>query len=107
MKKVYFYATCLGTAAMQQSVLNAIKLLRREGIEVIFKKSNLLRPTFFNSGYFDESREIALYNVDLFDKDYPIVVPSGSCAGMMSHDYKELLKTDLNFLKSKILALGL
>lgn len=38
MKKVYFYATCLGTAAMQQSVLNAIKLLRREGIEVIFKK---------------------------------------------------------------------
>lgn len=48
MKKVYFYATCLGTAAMQQSVLNAIKLLRREGIEVIFKKkSNLLCSTFF------------------------------------------------------------
>ncbi|EPD7123386.1 heterodisulfide reductase-related iron-sulfur binding cluster, partial [Campylobacter jejuni] len=39
MKKVYFYATCLGSAAMQQSVLNAIKLLRREGIEVIFKKN--------------------------------------------------------------------
>ncbi|EAL0707484.1 (Fe-S)-binding protein, partial [Campylobacter jejuni] len=32
MKKVYFYATCLGSTAMQQSVLNAIKLLRREGI---------------------------------------------------------------------------
>ncbi len=45
MKKVYFYATCLGTAAMQQSVLNAIKLLRREGIEVIFKK---IKPVVLN-----------------------------------------------------------
>lgn len=45
MKKVYFYATCLGSAAMQQSVLNAIKLLRREGIEVIFKK---IKPVVLN-----------------------------------------------------------
>ncbi len=44
MKKVYFYATCLGSAAMQQSVLNAIKLLRREGIEVIFKKIKPVAP---------------------------------------------------------------
>ncbi|EDP6781992.1 (Fe-S)-binding protein, partial [Campylobacter jejuni] len=102
MKKVYFYATCLGSAAMQQSVLNAIKLLRREGIEVIFKKNQTCcaQPSF-NSGYFDESREIALYNVDLFDKDYPIVVPSGSCAGMMSHDYKELFKNRPEFSKVK------
>ena len=39
MKKIYFYATCLGTAAMQESIINAIKLLTREGIEVIFKKN--------------------------------------------------------------------
>lgn len=38
MKKVYFYATCLGSAAMQEMVVNAIKLLRKEGVEVIFKK---------------------------------------------------------------------
>ncbi len=45
MKKVYFYATCLGTAAMQESVLNGIKLLRREGVEVIFKKT---KPVVLN-----------------------------------------------------------
>ena len=102
MKKVYFYATCLGTAAMQESVLNGIKLLRREGVEVIFKKNQTCcaQPSF-NSGYFNESREIALYNVDLFDKDYPIVVPSGSCAGMMSHDYKELFKDRPEFSRVK------
>ena len=95
MKKIYFYATCLGTAAMQESIINAIKLLTREGIEVIFKKNQTCcaQPSF-NSGYFKESKEIALYNVNLFEKDYPLVVPSGSCAGMMSHDYIELFKKD-------------
>ncbi|MBK1963870.1 (Fe-S)-binding protein [Campylobacter novaezeelandiae] len=102
MKKVYFYATCLGTAAMQDTILNALKLLRREGVEVIFKKKQTCcsQPSF-NSGYFKESKEIALYNVNLFDEPYPIVVPSGSCAGMMSHDYLELFKDDVHFEKVK------
>ena len=102
MKKVYFYATCLGTAAMQEMVLNAIKLLQREGVEVVFKKNQTCcaQPSF-NTGYFNETREIALYNADLFDKDYPIVVPSGSCAGMMSHDYLELFKGREEFAKIK------
>ena len=95
MKKVYFYATCLGTVAMQEMVLNAIRLLRKEDIEVIFKKNQTCcgQPSF-NSGYFKESKSIALYNARLFEKDYPIIVPSGSCAGMMSHDYVELFKED-------------
>ena len=95
MKKVYFYATCLGSAAMQDMVLNGIKLLRKEGIEVIFKKNQTCcgQPSF-NTGYFNETKAVALYNARLFEEDYPIVVPSGSCAGMMSHDYKELFKDD-------------
>ena len=98
MKKVYLFATCLGSAIMQESVLNAVKLLRREGVEVIFKKQQTCcsQPSF-NSGYFAESKNIALHNIRLFDKDYPIVVPSGSCAGMMSHDYLDLFKDDENY----------
>ena len=58
MRKVYFFATCLGTAAMQEMVLNAIKLLRKEGVEVIFKKNQTCcaQPSF-NTGYFKESKE--------------------------------------------------
>lgn len=98
MKKVYFYATCLGSAVMQEMVLNGIKLLRKEGVEVIFKKNQTCcgQPSF-NTGYFNESKNIALYNVNVFDKDYPIIVPSGSCAGMMSHDYLGLFKDDDRF----------
>lgn len=93
MRKVYFFATCLGSAAMQEMVVNAIKLLRKEGVEVIFKKNQTCcgQPAF-NSGYFKESKEVALYNIQQFTEDYPIIVPSGSCAGMMSHDYLELFK---------------
>lgn len=92
-KKVYFYATCLGSASMQEMVINGIKLLQRAGVEVIFKKNQTCcaQPSF-NTGYFKESKAVALYNAKLFDKPYPIVVPSGSCAGMMSHDYIELFK---------------
>ena len=58
-KIVYFYATCLGSAAMQEMVLNGIKLLRKEGVEVIFKKNQTCcgQPSF-NTGYFNESKAV-------------------------------------------------
>lgn len=95
MKKVYLFATCVGMTALSDTVLSAIALLRREGVEVIFKKKQTCcgQPSF-NSGYFDETKEIAMHNISLFSEDYPIVVPSGSCAGMMSHDYLELFRDD-------------
>lgn len=102
MKKVYFYATCLGSACLQETVLNAIKLLRLFDVEVIFKKNQTCcaQPSF-NTGYFKESKTVAMYNAELFDEDCPIVVPSGSCAGMMSHDYLELFKEDKDYEKIK------
>ncbi|TLD88624.1 (Fe-S)-binding protein [Helicobacter sp. MIT 05-5294] len=98
MRKVYFFATCLGTAVCQEAVLSGVKLLTREGVEVVFKKNQTCcaQPSF-NSGYFKESKEVALHNIQQFSEDYPIVVPSGSCAGMMSHDYLELFKGDSDF----------
>ena len=99
-KKVYFYATCLGSAAMQTTILNSIELLRRAGVEIIFKKDQTCcgQPSY-NTGYFKDTKKIALYNAELFNEDLPIVVPSGSCAGMMSHDYVELFKNDENYEK--------
>ncbi len=92
-KKVYFFATCLGSAIFTDASVSAIKLLQREGIEVIFKKKQTCcgQPSY-NTGYFEETKRVALYNMDLFEKDYPILIPSGSCSGMMSHDYVELFK---------------
>ncbi|PAF46573.1 oxidoreductase [Helicobacter sp. 12S02232-10] len=91
--KVYFYSTCLGGVAYSDTCVNAIKLLQKEGVEVIFKKDQTCcgQPSY-NSGYYEESKKVALYNINLFQEDYPIIVPSGSCAGMMKHDYLELFE---------------
>lgn len=53
MKRVYMFSTCLGTALMGKTVSNAISLLQREGIEVVFKKDQTCcgQPAF-NTGYF-------------------------------------------------------
>ena len=91
MSKVYFFATCLGGAAYADTCINAIQLLQREGLEVIFKKDQTCcgQPSY-NSGYYEETKKVALYNLSLFSGDYPVIVPSGSCAGMMRVDYVEL-----------------
>lgn len=93
MKKVYFFATCLGGAAYADTCVHGMQLLGREGVQVIFKKDQTCcgQPSY-NSGYYEETKKIALHNLKLFSGDYPIIVPSGSCAGMMKVDYKELFE---------------
>jgi len=99
-KKVYLFATCLGSAAMGRTVVSAIKLLQREGVEVIYKKDQTCcgQPSY-NTGYFEETKKIARYQADLFSEPYPVLVPSGSCAGMMMHDYLDLFKGEKDFDK--------
>lgn len=89
--RVYFFGTCIGATAFSNTCINAIKLLQKEGVEVVFKKDQTCcgQPSY-NSGYYDESRKIALYNMELFGGDEPIILPSGSCTGMMRVDYVEL-----------------
>ena len=60
---------------------------------MIYKKDQTCcgQPSY-NSGYYDETRKVALKNLDLFSEPYPIIVPSGSCAGMMMHDYHHLFE---------------
>lgn len=101
-KKVYFFATCLGGIAYSGTCLNAIKLLQKEGIEVIFKKDQTCcgQPSL-NSGYYEDTKKVALHNIALFSEPYPVIVPSGSCAGAMKVDYLELFADDGNYAKVK------
>lgn len=89
--RVYFFSTCIGAAAFADTCVNSVKLLQNAGVEVIFKKDQTCcgQPSY-NSGFYEETKRIALYNMDLFSDDYPIILPSGSCSGMMRVDYVEL-----------------
>lgn len=100
--RAYFFATCLGGAAYSSTCINAIKLLQKEGVEVVFKKDQTCcgQPSY-NSGYFADTKKIALHNIALFKENYPVIVPSGSCAGVMKHDYLELFADDGDYAMVK------
>ncbi|MGF1547180.1 MAG: (Fe-S)-binding protein [Thiotrichales bacterium] len=94
-REVYFFGTCLIDVLFPQAGLAAMKLLRRAGVRVIFPQGQTCcgQPPF-NSGYRDEARAVARRQLDLFARDIPVVVPSGSCAGMLKHHYRELFANE-------------
>lgn len=101
---VNFFATCMGSTALQDSVISSIKLMQMYGAKITFKKKQTCcgQPAF-NSGYTKEAKEVAFYNMALFaDNDYPIVIPAGSCAGMMSHDYRHLFREDSQDVRDSV-----
>jgi L-lactate dehydrogenase complex protein LldE len=92
---VYFFATCLVDLFCPEAGLDAITLIEREGITVHFPADQTCcgQPAY-TSGYGERARAVARAQMQLFANDWPIVVPSGSCAGMMRHHYPRLFADD-------------
>lgn len=91
-KSVYFFGTCLMDAVYPDAGMAAIRLLESQGVRVVFPpgQSCCGQPAY-NSGFPNEARAVARRQIREFPEPYPIVVPSGSCAGMMKHHYPALL----------------
>ncbi|MGQ7246572.1 (Fe-S)-binding protein [Halomonas sp. V046] len=90
-EKVYFFGTCLIDMFFPEAGLDGIRLLEREGIEVLYPDDQTCcgQPAY-TSGYHDEARSVAEAQLDLFPEPWPIIVPSGSCGGMMRTHYGQL-----------------
>ncbi|KAI5912619.1 (Fe-S)-binding protein [Thauera sp. 2A1] len=92
---VYFYATCLVDLFVPEAGMDAITLLEREGIRVIFPESqSCCGQPAYSSGFPEEARKVAASQLDLFPGDYPIIVPSGSCAGMIRWHWEKIFADD-------------
>lgn len=91
--KVYVYATCLIDMFSPQSGLDAMTLLERAGVEVIYvPKQTCCGQPAYSSGYEEDAKTIALSQMALFPEPWPIVVLSGSCGGMMHHHYRRIFE---------------
>lgn len=92
---VYFFATCLVDLFVPEAGMDAIRLLEREGIVVHYppQQSCCGQPAY-SSGNPEQARKVALAQFDLFPNDWPVIVPSGSCAGMMRHHWPALFEQD-------------
>lgn len=88
---IYFFGTCLVDLLYPKAGLAGMQLIRREGVEVIFPNDQTCcgQPAF-NSGYREEALAVARSLLACFPRDIPLVVPSGSCAGMIKHHWPTL-----------------
>ncbi|AOZ08348.1 (Fe-S)-binding protein [Cupriavidus malaysiensis] len=93
--QVYLFATCLVDLFVPQAGLDAVRLLEREGLTVHYpRQQSCCGQPAYSSGNPEEARAVARAQLDLFAEPWPIVVPSGSCAGMMRHHWPRLFEDD-------------
>ncbi len=94
-KDVYFFATCVVDQFFPGAGMDAITLLEQQGIRVHFpEEQTCCGQPAYTSGFPDEARKVAAHQLTLFPESWPVVVPSGSCAGMMKHHYPTLFSAD-------------
>lgn len=95
LSHVYLFATCIIDMFSPQAGLDVVELIERTGVRVVFRpgQSCCGQPAY-TSGFLGEARKVAAAQLDLFPQPWPIVVPSGSCGGMLRHHYPRLFADD-------------
>ncbi len=92
---VYLFATCLVDQFVPQAGLDTVRLLEREGIRVHYlEQQTCCGQPAHSSGFPDDARAVALQQLKLFAEPWPVVVPSGSCGGMIRMHYPKLFSDD-------------
>jgi len=88
---VYFFSTCVVDLMAPHAGLDAVRLMQEAGIEVVFPQDQTCcgQPAW-TSGFPEEARRVVRPQLALFPEPWPIVVPSGSCAGMLKHHWPAL-----------------
>jgi L-lactate dehydrogenase complex protein LldE len=90
--RVALMVTCLGDMFFPEVGVSIVRLLRRLGVTVDFPQGQTCCGLpLFNSGYHAEARRVAARTVALFRDADHVVVPSGSCAWMVKHEYPGLV----------------
>lgn len=98
--RVYLFGTCVVDLFYPEAGMDAIHLLEREGITVEYPQGqSCCGQPAYTSGYTEQARTVARSQLALFAGDYPVVVPSGSCAGMLREHYADLFKDEPATLK--------
>ena len=90
--RVALFATCLGDAFFAEACADAVRVLRHLGVDVDFPGGQTCcgQPAF-NAGHADAARRMARHTLDIFEDAEWVVLPSGSCAGMLRANYPTLL----------------
>ena len=93
MTRAALLVTCLGDMFFPEVGVSIVRLLRGLGVDVEFPAGQTCCGLpLFNSGYHVEAAAVAARTIPLFRDAQYVVVPSGSCAWMVKHEYPGLVK---------------
>jgi L-lactate dehydrogenase complex protein LldE len=94
--RVQLLVTCLVDRLYPETGLAVVSVLERLGLEVQCPAAQTCcgQPAF-NAGFTEDARALARHTIDVLTAtDDPIVIPSGSCADMVIHQYETLFRDD-------------
>ena len=100
MQTVQFFSTCLVDSFYPRTGQAIVNILNRLGLFVEFPGGQTCcgQPPY-NAGLRSDARRIAEHTLRVFEKTTgDIVIPSGSCAHMLKHQYQELFAEDSQWL---------
>ena len=90
--EVALFVTCLADLFRPSVAFDTIKLLERAGCSVIVPaQQTCCGQPAYNSGDYDATIPLAKQVIAMLEPADYVVVPSGSCAGMICHHYPRLL----------------
>ena len=96
MRTVQLFVTCLVDTFFPEIGSAMVDILHRAGATVDFPPDQTCcgQPTF-NAGLRADARKIAEHTIRVFESAAgDVVLPSGSCAHMIRHNYSELFDGD-------------
>lgn len=92
--------TCIMDTLYPEAGEAIVRVLNKAGVRVEFPGGQTCcgQPAF-NAGLPEQARPVAAHTIEVLEHTSgPVVVPSGSCAGMMRHGYLELFAKDPEWL---------
>ena len=99
-KTVQLFITCILDSLYPETCQAVVRVLERARVEVQLPRGQTCcgQPAF-NAGLRGDARRMAMHTMRVFEKAQgEVVVPSGSCAGMIRHQYPELFADDAEWL---------
>ncbi len=104
--RVGLFVTCLVDLLRPRVGFAALRLLARAGVEAVVPDEQVCcgQPAY-NSGAFAQARAIARNVIAIFEGFDQVIVPSGSCAGMLRVHYPDLFVDEPEWsVRAKVLA---
>jgi L-lactate dehydrogenase complex protein LldE len=100
-RRVSLFVTCIVDQLFPRVGMAMAEVLERVGYEVDFPEAQTCcgQPAF-NSGFRNEARDVARHFLSVFSGSDYVVVPSGSCATMISHHFAELFPKEPKMLEA-------